>query len=129
MIPIPHLTPVDVAFPARAKWIPPMAEIPAQFHRPTETKGGRLFLDIFRGGVDYRTLGMLARDGVDPEKAWKALQVCATTFGIQHEHKEAAFAFLVDQWFTDIRWSTKDGRGEAFEDRALDDAWRAQQGL
>jgi hypothetical protein len=125
MYPIPKLTKVDEAFPANVGWIPQMEEIPAQFHRPMNTKGGRFFLSIFGGRMDYSRMGMLPREGVDPEAAWRALVVCMTTFGIKHERKEAAFAFLVDQWFSDVRWTDQDGIEEKFEDTELDAAWLA----
>ena len=125
MHPIPKLSEVDVAFPANIEWIPPLSDIPAKYHRPQNTKAGRFFLSLFFRGIALDRLGMLPREGVVAEAAWRALVVCLTTFGIKHEHKEAAFAFLIDQWFRDIRWTEKDGTEVPFENAEFDAEWLA----
>lgn len=124
-VPVPSVTKIDVAFPAHVKWVPPMADIPEMFRRP-DTKQGRFFMELFagrNGGVVVSQLGMMPRKGVNPEAAWNALQCVLGTFSIQMEHKEAAFAYLCSEWFSDIRWQTKNGTVEPFDDADLEAAW------
>ncbi len=123
MTPIPKITNVDLAFPADVGWIPPLSEIPEQFRRTENTKQGRFFMDLFSGRVIETDIGMLPREGVSAKDAWRALMVCLSTYGIKHEHKEAAFAFLHSEWFVDLRWVTKDGVTVRFDDAELDAMW------
>jgi hypothetical protein len=47
---------------------------------------------------------MIPREDVDPKKAFQALQVITGSFSPKHEHKEAAFAYLANEWFDIIAW-------------------------
>lgn len=131
MTPVPTISDVDLAFPAKVDWIPMLGEIPLEFHSDSAaTKQARFFRAVFYGSGEDRVItnktGLLPKPGVDAAKAWRALQVVLATFAIKHERKEAAFAFLCAEWFADIRWETKKGTVVTFEDVELDRAWCAK---
>lgn len=123
MIPVPKVSDADVAFPARGDEItPPMEEIPDEYKK-RGSKGSRLFADWFSRQVDWETLGLLPKEGVDAREAWRALQVIAGTFNTKHERKTAAMAYLLHEWFVDFAWTRTDGTRVPFEDGDFDKEW------
>lgn len=104
MIAVPKTTMLDVAFGARALEImPPMQDIPEQFTR-RNSNFHSFFNDLFFQGPRIKNLEMIPRSGVDPEEAFQALRVIASSFAPKHEHKEAAFTYLAHEWFDMIAW-------------------------
>lgn len=98
MTPIPELDGADVAF-GNIKHLPPYDVIPDEFkrlHHPyVEFVSGWFF-----SGMKQEDLARLVpRDGVDKNKALRAIKAALASFEPAHEHKEAGCAYLLDQWF------------------------------
>jgi hypothetical protein len=60
-------------------------------------------------------VALRTNDGVkvDGEKAFRHLHVIQGSFAPQHEHKEAAVAYLASLWFEDVAWEGFDLEEEA----------------
>lgn len=98
---------VTFAFPARVigTLLPPMEEIPEEFHYPN-IYGGKYkhladsFNFIFYGEKDKNdALHMRARPGIDIMTAGRHLLAIAGSFQPKHEHKVSGWCFLADKWF------------------------------
>lgn len=99
MIPIPEVTKVDAAF-GNIKHMPKMEDIPKEF-TDRDNKWVQLFNTIFYyGGKDIQ---FKAKEGVDADKAIRAIRSIMVSYQPQHEHKTAACAFLFSEWFDDWR--------------------------
>lgn len=99
---VPQVTMVDVAFPARGvEFAPPYEEIP-EVYKAWQTPKTAFFMQLFYKGL--KNLKLTPRDGVDADQAFAALRVIAGCYGLKHEHKMAAFAYLQDEWFEDITY-------------------------
>lgn len=111
MLAIPEISDVDVAFPARAlEWCPPMKDIPNEHKNFNgDSKQRKLCADLLFSDVNYDTLKFLPKEGIDPEKAWKAIRATAGSFTIHHEHKEACITYFLSEWFIDFSYARKDG--------------------
>lgn len=106
MLAIPEVTDVDVAFPARGVEIaPPWESIPDEFKRLGQT----IVSDLFFGRVDMDSLKLYPLPGVDPNKAWRAIQVVLGCYGLKHQHKEAAALFMLHNWFGAWTYKTVTG--------------------
>jgi hypothetical protein len=105
--PIPDISVIDVAFPARAmEWLPAWTEIPEELRNPNaRSKWHRLFNDAFFFGLS--DLALVPKEGVDPQKAWSVIRACMGSFAPKHEHKESGVAFLLSEWFSDAMWTRK----------------------
>lgn len=104
MLTVPKVDDVDVAFPARGVELAPAWEdIPEKFKREN-TVGKRLFGVLFYGEPRTKTVEWHPKRGVDKNDACRVLAVIIGCFGLKHEHKEAAFAYLVDEWFDAVSW-------------------------
>lgn len=102
MFPIAEVSAVQAAFPCDVKkMMPKWEEIPEEF-KDGKTKWNKLFSDIFFCGVTK--LEMEPRKDVDTTKAFRHIKAVMSSFEPQHEHKEAAVAFLMNEWFTDAIW-------------------------
>ena len=99
--------PVDdatLAFPASvSNLMPPMDEIPAEFKRHDGTKWNCLFSDMFYRGLS--DISLTPKDGIDPETAWRHISAISGSYEPKHQHKEAAVAYLLSQWFEDATWT------------------------
>jgi hypothetical protein len=42
------------------------------------------------------------REGVDPEKAFRAIKATLGSFAPKHQHKEAAVAYMLSCWFAKV---------------------------
>lgn len=105
MIPIQDVTDIDVAFPASVSHLmPAYADIPKPF-KDGSTKWNQLATDWFFCGI--KNLELTPKDGVDPTKALRHLKCIMGSFEPQHEHKEAAVAYLLSEWFTDVTWNRR----------------------
>ena len=94
--PVVEVNDVDMAFPARKVW-PDYEVIPDKYKR-RDHPYVELFSGVFFDGKSSLFRGV-PREGIDPEKAWRHLVCVFGTYGIQHEHKEAAVCFLIDSFF------------------------------
>lgn len=98
MIPVPtNLTALDRAF-GNIKHLPPMKDIPEEYHNwhhPAHIAATKLFF----GGGKLADLGYTPREGVNVGQASVALGAILASFEPKHEHKTAGVAYLIDQWF------------------------------
>lgn len=120
MRPIPEVSDIEIAFPTRAMEIlPAMKDIPDEFvevsscswdgkttRRCRNGKPGSRWLEVisdwfFRGLKDVE---WTPKPGVDPKKALRAIQACMGDWSPSHEHKEAGCAFLLSEWFEDVKY-------------------------
>lgn len=92
-----------VVFPAGVgKLMPKMSEIPERFHifgpkkTPENDFVGRWFFG-HRGGASKSE--WKAKPGIDERAAWRHLAAIVGSFEPKHEHKEAAVAYLLSEWF------------------------------
>lgn len=94
------VTDLQIAFPADLReLLPPLELIPDEFKRGRNewTK----FVDrwFFEG---FPESGVIRKDGVDAELAYRHLSVLIGSYEPKHEHKVAAVAWLASRWFDGI---------------------------
>ena len=105
MLAIPELTAADVAF-GNIKHMPNYATLPAEFKRYDGNdyckavsswffNGAKKFTD----GITIGDMTFKAKPGVDANKALSAIRAVLGSFEPKHEHKEAACAFMLSEWF------------------------------
>lgn len=91
---------LDLAFPANVigRLLPPMADIPPEFHRHEDpwVRSARAW---FFGGVDLAKSTVVPKPGVDRGAALRHLQAVLGSFEPKHEHKEAGAGYLMSLWF------------------------------
>jgi hypothetical protein len=97
-----EITQVDVIFPARVSHL-----MPAWSDIPEDYKNGRkpscdIFSRWFFSGLPKGTQ-FIPREGVDVTKALAHLKCILGSFEPKHEHKEASVAFLLDEWFSEVK--------------------------
>jgi hypothetical protein len=112
MLAVPeNLTRVDMAF-GNIAHMPKYETIPAEFKRHR----GNAYCDavsdwFFRGakfapnGIEIGGTVFEAKQGVNANKALAAIRAVLGSFEPKHEHKEAACAYMLSEWF-DIAQST-----------------------
>lgn len=101
--PIAELSGADVAFGPRNLFaiMPKMDAIPDEYRRGG-TVWNKLFSTWFFRGLSK--LDLTPKEGVDQLKALLHVKAIMGSFEPKHEHKEAACAFLLSEWFTDPKW-------------------------
>jgi len=109
MYPIKDVTNTDRAFgsAADAELMPSMEAIPREFHMTSGNAWVALMEDWFFVGL--KSLKTEPKDGVDTDKAMRHISTVMRSFSSAHEHKTAAVAFLLSEWFTYAEWERKDG--------------------
>jgi hypothetical protein len=106
MYPIQEISDVTLAFPADVlRLMPPYEEIPEEFKQFPGGKWNKLFSDWFYCGLTR--LDLQPREGVDENKALRHIKAVMASFQPSHEHKEAAVAFLFNEWFSDGEWEKR----------------------
>lgn len=91
------VTATDRAFGGKVKEIlPPMSEIPQEFHGGSSQWVHWQRLWFFRGLERYP----VPREGIDLSKAMANLACVQGSFEPKHEHKQAGVAYLASLWFT-----------------------------
>ncbi len=95
MIPVFEVSDAEIAFPV-AKNLPPMEQIPKEFHGD-RTKWHKLFDKWFYSGANDVTF--YPKEGVDPKKAIRAIRSIIGSYGPKHEHKKAGVSYLLSEWF------------------------------
>lgn len=102
MLEIPEVEDVDIAFGARAlDWMPPYEEIPEEFKGFGHNEWCKIARRWFYEGLSKDTK-VYPKDGVDLQKAFRVLQATQGSFAPKHEHKEAAVAYMMSEWFDKI---------------------------
>jgi len=109
MFPITEITDIDLAFPARVLHLMPSeSDIPPRF-RDAGVRDVQLVARWFYRGLPDDT-EFVPRPGVDARLALRQISAILRSFEPRHEHKMAATAFLVAEWFEDVRLpGTDDG--------------------
>ena len=104
MYPIFEVSKADVIFGDNALEImPKYDDIPDEFKNLNKpTKWNRLVTDWFFRGL--RKLDITPKDGVDKAKALAHIRCIIASFEPRQEHKEAAAAFLLSEWFVNAEW-------------------------
>ena len=106
VFPVAEISDVDAAFPTDvSRLMPPYAAIPREFRHGTTNKWNRLFNDMFFSGLTK--LELKPKQGIDKDRAWRHIRTICGSWDPKHEHKEAAVAYLLSQWFEDATWETK----------------------
>ena len=99
MFPIKEVGDLDLAFPTGVQHLMPrMSDIPKEFH-DGKTPWNKLVGQWFFLGLSK--LELVPREGVDANKALRHIRAIMGSFEPKHEHKEAACAYLLSQWFED----------------------------
>ncbi len=89
-------TDIDFCTDVVGKLMPPYAEIPADFKRSWNPYV-RLSATWFFKGLDANVLK--TKPGIDRRAALAHLSAIQGSWEPQHEHKEAAVAYLMSLWF------------------------------
>ena len=102
-----EMSDVEMAFPANAlNYMPSREECEAALEAmPDEQeKKWRDFQRhwFFRGLPE--TVEFDLADGIDGNTAFRHLGAIQGSYAPQHQHKEAAVAYLASLWFTDVRY-------------------------
>jgi hypothetical protein len=104
MLAIPELSAADVAF-GNIKHMPKYDSIPDEFKRHSNPYV-QAVSSWFFSGAQGRTNGVVidgvvfkAKLGVDATQALAAIKAVLGSFEPKHEHKEAACAFMLSEWF------------------------------
>ncbi len=104
---VPEIDEALLAFPTIdgcEDWVPNWEDIPTEYkNRSNPTKWNQLFSDMFFAGM--KDLELIPKEGVEADKAWRALRALAGTFALSHEHKESSWAYLASCWFDDATWT------------------------
>ena len=100
--PNPDVTGLDMAFGgSMTKLLPAKAEIPEEFWHG-HTKWNKLQSDWFFSGL--KNAKWEPREGVETKVVLRHLGAIQGSWEPQHEHKEAAVAWLASLWFTDVSY-------------------------
>ena len=97
---------LDLAFPASVSHLmPEWSDIPQEF-KGHGSKWNRFFSDMFFSGISSADLQ--PNEGIEADVALRHIRVISGSFEPKHEHKEAAVAYLMSQWFKDSStWEVK----------------------
>lgn len=105
MLPIPEINGLDMAF-GNIKHMPKYDTLPADFKRHNGNEYCKAVSAwFFRGaqaaphGIEIDGVVFKAKPGVSAGKALAAIKAVLGSFEPKHEHKEAACAFMLSEWF------------------------------
>jgi hypothetical protein len=102
--PIKEVTGIEMVFGAKiVHLMPTYQDIPAEFKKAGSTKWERLADRWFARGL--KGVELYTKEGVDLVKALRHLSTIMNSYEPQHEHKIAAGAYLMSQWFDYVRIS------------------------
>jgi hypothetical protein len=105
MLKVPDVTMLDVAFGARAMdFMPKMEDIPDDF--PNRQKWEKVTGTWFFGGL--KNAKFTPKAWVDQGNALAAIRSVLGSFAPKHEHKEAAVAYMLSEWFDDVTYDEPD---------------------
>ena len=101
-IKVQEVSDLDIAFGGRAmELLPAYTDIPEEF-RDGRTKWNDLVSTWFFCGI--KNAQWKPKDGIDPEKAIRHIRACLGSFEPKHEHKEAGCAYLLSEFFDDVKY-------------------------
>lgn len=97
----------ELAFGPRdlSKMMPAYKEIPDEFRLAWPGHGNKwqeIFSKWFYGGLPHGT-EFVAKEGIDGAKALSHIAAVMRSYEPKHEHKAAAVAFLMNEWFTEMK--------------------------
>ena len=105
------VTDLELAFGGDvSRLLPPMDEIPEEFHRHPGTGWNRLVSAWFFRGLE--ALEVEPKEGIDKNAALRHVKAVMGSWQPKHEHKEAGIAYLLSQWFESATWTPKGGERE-----------------
>lgn len=94
---------VDIAFGGDIDiLLPPMNEIPEEF-RKRNSKWNDVVSDWMFGGL--KDCQWKPKEGIDTKEAIRHIQAVLVSFKPKHEHKEAGCAYLLSQFFVDVKYT------------------------
>lgn len=104
MLAIPIVDGVDVVFGGNKalEIMPKMKDIPNDF--PNRVKWVKVMSDWFFAGI--KNAKWTPKEGVETKKALAAITTVMHSFAPKHEHKTAAVAFMLSEWFHDVTYET-----------------------
>ena len=103
MFEVQEITDLDIAFPTSvSKLMPEYEDIPDEF-KGGNTKWNQVFSDWFFGGITIDKA--VPKEGVDTNRALRHLKAVIGSFEPKQEHKEAAIAFLLSEWFEEFEYT------------------------
>lgn len=109
-LPVPDVSDIEVAFPT-GRHTPPWDQVPEEFKNqgwPMENPANvwvQLARELFMGTRQATDWHAIPKPGVDPAKAWKAIQETMGNWGIKHERKLASLGYMFSEWFEDFWWT------------------------
>ncbi len=98
MLDIPEVSDGNMLFGQNIP-LPAWDDIPEKFHRYGGTPFNKIASTLFFEGGRLSDFGLTPKDGVDQDKAMRAIRCCLGSFEPKHEHKEAGVAFMFSEWF------------------------------
>ena len=81
--------------------VPKYSDIPDEFKKGKH-KWQKLIITWFFRGI--KIIEKTPKSGVDANQALRHVGFILRGFALAHEHKEAACAFLLSEWFEDIKY-------------------------
>jgi hypothetical protein len=95
---------ITLTFPTNIvqKYMPPMKDIPKEFHMTSRNKWNNFVADWFFCG--FKNLKLTPKTGIDGTKAMRHIKTIMGSFEPRPEHKEAACAYLMSLWFDDVKY-------------------------
>ena len=107
--PVMEVSDLDMVFGGDdiLKMMPTYADIPDEFKRGNTT-WNRLVSEWFFFGI--KALNVTPKPWIDKTNALRHIRAIIGSFEPKHEHKEAACAYLMSQWFTDATWTRADAK-------------------
>ena len=104
MLQIPDLTPADAAF-GRVDYIPKWDDIPKEFKATSNPFAHAVSKWFFHGAKRFGTsivvdgITFTVKANLDCGRALTAIRGVMTSWDPSHEHKEAACAYMLSEWF------------------------------
>lgn len=107
MFAIAEIDPISAMFPTRVDHLMPKYEnIPKEFKNWNgRGKWNKVVSDWFFYGL--KNAKWTPKPGVDTQKALRHVKVVLGSWEPKHEHKEAGVAFLLNEWFVDVKYELK----------------------
>lgn len=109
MLEVPEVSAADIAFPTTPPGLPPWDDIPEDFrdnwHRDNHP-WCRIPSKWFYQGGGLSDFGLTPKDGIDGDKAMRAIRCCLGSWEPQHQHKIAGVAYMLSQWFDQAKPQT-----------------------
>jgi hypothetical protein len=100
-----EVTETEMIFGSNAlNLIPKFSEIPVEFVNGN-TKWNKIFNDWFFNGL--RNVGFIPKENINLKIALRHIKTIMGSYEPQHEHKEAAVAYLLSEFFDDITYDLK----------------------